>query len=417
MTTDGLTYRSAISLTLLAIFACDFQAERPTQESPEEQESGESVLEQEFALQRAYQSFVNGFMQVSCDQIAPNRNEVHDCQRLVRPAATPGLRLEFGPLIGILPDSAVLGLDETAYQGTPQPAALISNAGSLSGDDGYPPLGIEGPAETDPTSTYCLWMMLDGEDWHASIQPTTAPGGSDCGEQPDARTGDWDALTVVPQTYGEVADTLLYPKTARWQWTGQNGAIDGVHFIGIKCADAWCAVLPPGATPPDLDQPGDGVPPTRAIPGWYDAQFLGVMQPLPGQPSESILVPGPWGVIYPEPVPPTGHPDWRTGIRVASFELTPVPGGGFGRYATKVNARNNGRSSAVLSWQGDPAVPPEVRYHNAQGGDVADADGVVTAPFPHGPAMSARWRWKETDETAWMPCPYYGCCDVEEGRY
>lgn len=410
MTIGDLKSRIWIPLTLLAVLGCgDVAVQRPVQDEGSEQE---------LALEQAYQAFVNDFMQQSCDQIAPSQNEVHDCQRLVRPSRGPQPLLEFGPLIGILPDQDVLTLEARAYQGTPQPAALISNAGSLSGDDGYPLLGIAGPAEGDSTSTYCLWMQLDNQTWEAMIRPTPTPGGTDCGGPPDARAGTWDALTVVRQQYGDDGDISLYPNTARWQWTGAGDTPDrnGVHFIGVKCADGWCAVLPSGEQPPDMPQPGDAIP-TRAIAGWHDAQFLGVMRPVQGQPGDSILVPGPWGTIYPEPVPPTNHPDWKSGIRVASFDLKPMPGAGFGRYATKVNARMNGRSWAVLSWQGDPAVGPQVQYHNFQGGDVADADGVITAPFPHGPAMSARWRWKETDETGWMPCPYYGCCDVEEGRF
>lgn len=420
MTIDGPKYRSAILLTLLVVSGCG--GALPERAAPDATELGseqEPGREQELALERAHQLFENEFMEQSCDRIAPSQNEVHDCQRLVRLdtlSTGPQPMLEFGPLIGILPEQDVLALDATAYQGTPQAVALISNAGSLSGDDAYPPLGIAAPAEGDSTSTYCLWMMIEADDWRASMKPTATAGGSDCGEAPDVRTGNWDSLTVVRQTYGEVADTTLYPATARWQWTGEGGDRNGVHFIGIRCALGWCSVLPPGASPPAMPQP-DSLPPTRAIPGWHDAQFLGVMRrvPVAGQPPDSILVPGPWGVIYPEPVPPTDHPDWRWGVRVASFELTPVPGGGFGRYTSKVNARSNGRSWAVLSWDGDPNQGPAVQYRNAQG--VAEADTVITAPFRHGPAMSARWRWRETDETAWMPCPYYGCCDVEEGRF
>ena len=406
---------AALTMALVSLAACGDGREAGVGEE------GEQAPEQALSeAEQAYQAFVQGFMEIGCDSIAPVGNEVHDCQRLVRrpedfgEQGPPVDSLEFGPLIGILPDTTVMKLDESAYR-RPQVVARISNAGSLSAgtEQGYPPLGIGGPPEDAETATFCLWIHVEGEEWRAAIQPTTSPGSLECGEQPNpADPVPWQALAVDRQLYAPATEVDVYPATARWQWTGVDGNRNGVHFIGARCAYGWCAVLPAGETAPPMEQ---NQPPTRAIAGWYDAQFLGVMRPGPA--GDSVLKPGPWGTVYPEPVPPREHPDWQSGIRVARFDLKRAPGGvGFGNYVSKLNAGTSGLSSVVLSWQGDPAQNPSAEYRNSAGGPPASAE-VVTGQHPHGTAMSARWRWRETDETAWVPCPYYGCCDVEEGNF
>src|SRR5690606_29361545 len=79
------------------------------------------------------------------------------------------------------------------------------------------------------------------------------------------------------------------PVAARW---GGDGARDNLHYISIRCGDAWCDVGRPGFRVP-AGRPADFVPPgaaaagwgppipsrlarVSAIPGWFDEQLLAV---------------------------------------------------------------------------------------------------------------------------------------------
>lgn len=377
------------------------------------------VSAQEERLAQALDNFLVGFMQSPCDtDIAPIDNEVHDCQRLIREPRSRSDPLDFGILAGILPDVSVISLPASAYD-EPRMVARVSNAGALSGAEGYAPLGITEQVSADGAypAGQCLWLHFYHGVWRARWTDTESPGSPDC-ELPRTVLGaEWDSLEVRRQTYG---NALLdaYPNTARWEWTSESG--ESIHYIGVKCGAAWCSIGRRGFIPDRLPQPYEQADPTKAIPGWHDSQFLAFERR--SGPGNSTLVPGPWGTVYPEPVPDSDDPRWQTGVRAASFEIGPGPSGPLGAYVSKLNLRAPPTSNAPhtswveVSWSGNANQNPEARYRNSQGGATKQATAVITGPYRHGPAKSARWRWHDDDETAWVPCPRFGCCDVQEGQ-
>lgn len=361
-----------------------------------------------------YQEDLIVFMQSPCDtEVFNGRNEVHDCQRFIRFDGGDAL---YGSLIGIMPAFETIE-QPAAYYAMPRLSARITNAGGglelgdRYVDDGYRQLGI-GPHgglpayETDfrPTG-YCLWLHDAGveDGWRAAIVPIPNPEDSitNCGEPPD--TSAWEPLQVTRQTYGSVPDTL-YPNTARWQWTSP-GDLAGEHYIGIKCGDGWCAITGQGVAPQPIPSPDDEPNWRKAIPGWYDAQFLAVGD-------AGALLPGPWGEVHPTSTPST---PWSAGYAtVANFVLTGDTDV-IGRYESKLGLDQVGsgptwESLLQIETMG-PTLPPLARYQN-QAGLSHDSEGVTTAGDGHGAHHSARWRWHREDETTWVPCPDYGCCDI-----
>lgn len=330
-----------------------------------------------------------------CDTfIAPMDNEVHDCQRLVR--RTPRGGLEYGPLMGIFPNLAVVGQPETIYV-EPQLVARISNAGSVTGSHGYDIPGLESPGLAFPAG-YCVWLYnLRG--LRAAIVPVDPGPPGTCESIPSG----WP-LEVVPQAYGD-APIERYPDTARWQWSMSDSA----HYIGTKCGRAWCTIGRPGFRPTPLKQPSEEREARRAIPGWHDAQFLAVLAPT------GELRPGPWATVYPLYV--SDSVDWRVPQPTARVEVEPG-GSGVGPYREKFNLAGSASllaSTIEVQWDSVPAVPPLSRYVSDTGYFRWSNAPVRTGTQRHGPARSARFRWQEgVDETMWVPCPYYGCCDVEE---
>lgn len=378
---------------------------------PRTQESEISVQDQEFAT---YADFVEGYLRRPCDSIvAPYGNEMHDCQRLVRTVA--GQR-EFGPLAGIVPDSAAVAGPEDAYERAPIMVAWVTNAGALSGGDEYEPLDLAGPPEDADglPEARCLWLRSSGEVWQATLTLLIRPPAPEC-TSPEAGDADWNSLRVERQRYGDalIAD---YPNTARWEWTGGPPDFAGEHYIGVKCGAGWCAVGDSAFRARPIPQPRQEHDPKRAIPGWYDGQFLAVWERTPGSPNDSTLVPGPWGMIYPRPVPADSTDSaWETGVLVADIEVTPVAGGDIGAYARKFRAGaqpGHARSSIMMRYHPGQSPDLQATYMGANGS--ARAQRIRVGPLRHGPAGSARWQWHDEDETAWVPCPRYGCCDVQE---
>jgi hypothetical protein len=213
-----------------------------------------------------------------------------------------------------------------------------------------------------------------------------------------------------------------YPNTARWQWSRQ----DSIQYIGTKCAIGWCTIGPPGFAPEPIDQGEDDA--RRAIPGWHDAQFLAVNVETE---AGSSLVPGPWATIYPLPLEealyafPTS-PLWNEFQEVAIIVVEPMVNeetGGMdwvGPYDRKFNL-DLGEYPIMTSTirvrllPGTETVVAQYR-NNAE----TDAQAAQRAPvevrrglMKHGPARSARFRWQAFDDTIWIPCPDWGCCDVD----
>lgn len=361
---------------------------------------------------------------------APLGNEVHDCQRLV---VFPGRAAEFGPLVAIYPLPSTIGTVTSYTQ--PELVAYVVNYGAEAtyqgvrvayAADDYPDLGIV-PRGLDGPKVHCLWLRQNASgDFEAAMVPP--PSGSDeC--DPGADPQDWSSLQVRQQTYRNASMTA-YPNTARWQWS-RPGTLNrnGRHLIGIKCGAGWCDIGPRDVTTPPIPQPsGRAAPwsPTRAIPGYSDAQFLAIMKeenwfPVPppggGLPAGPFR-PGPWGEVRALPVPPSWT--WAQPYEVVALTVDPAPPYGVDHYDRKLGLTlsQGVRVSRVVLQGPSPGYPNGIAAYRQRGSNaMRKARGVWAAGVPHGPAMGARWQWSdEEDETIWTGC-WQGCCEVEEGMF
>jgi hypothetical protein len=222
------------------------------------------------------------------------------------------------------------------------------------------------------------------------------------------------------------------PAVARWDWDAQAS----VHFIGIRCGDAWCEIgrTPLGTSPDHLA--AAGMPPSAvpmlAVKGWYDEQRLAEFPE--GKPIPDLNV----GTVVPSPDLAkfaSGTPARGTWARVANVYMHP----GVGTYRETFNFTADSRRppTAVASqvelcvgnwWACRPGIRGRFFW---PGACAADASGQrwysrVTAPdgtkrffcvvyreHPKGfdvPAV-VRWRWRNDDESIWVRCPA-GCCEV-----
>ena len=329
-------------------------------------------------------------------------NEVHDCQRLVLISA--GHDSTFGPLVGLFPLDSAMNLPDVSDFDTPYGVAVatIYNWGDFHfNDQPYEPLAIE-------DGWQCLWLRRQADQWQAAMTYDTIPCQSI-----------WLEGSIVPTNYGDIdvyATTVQpaphLPPTARWLWD----ATDKVHYIGIKCGNAWCSVGPEGFTPTALPNSG---PAYRRVPGWYDAQHLAV-------PFGSTVKPGPWAAIYPAPQLWQGAQNGNlaallaAGITVAEIEFA-MPAAAAGPYHGKfhLEAEMNG-SGRDISLQGRrTGTAPNFTYDwrawssPPMGGSPQEADTIIFIEHrAHASIGAVRYRWYDTDEKAWISCEY-GCCTVQ----
>lgn len=356
-----------------------------------------------------YEGNLTGLLSNPCDEVpSDSNNEIHDCQRFVfAPDQAEPDTIRFGSLIGIFPNPAVMALGAEDFA-EPQLAAYITNAG---GNEHYPDLGYP-PLHVDPKPTgavepgqYCLWLRWDlagSSAWQAAIIPNTgydfAQEELGCGNRP--LEGAWNSLSVVRRI--RMAPSFGYPPTARWAWTEPN-VRHAQEYIEIRCGEGSCGITPTGVTLPASLPPGQE---RHSIPGWYDAQFLAVYDPDSLAVGDSVLVPGPWGVVYPEmrPQPPSASSSgWELAARV---ELTGDPG----PYDDKFLL--NSSHSATIYFNMDDSGVPMARWDN---GTEQRENAVITGAGGHGPHGATRWRWHPDDEGVWIPCYYWGCCEPEMG--
>lgn len=351
------------------------------------------------------------------DAVAPVWNELHDCQRLVVFDAARGGRPAFGPLVGIYPD--VRTIDSVTNYSTPRLVALVINYGATAqyggnavtyASDRYPPLQIVPPTPSAPT-THCLWLRDTGSAWEAAMLPPSGnQSACDRGQAPNP--SQWDDLRVRRERY-EAAFNDAYPNTARWRWT-RAGRLDGgeTHFIGIKCADAWCQIGAESFSPDAMQRPTPRWSPSGAIPGYSDAQFLAV-EKRNWQPNAGMggpFEPGPWAEIRPLKVPHGWK--WERPFEVAAIEVERA-NRGVDRYDVKFGLERIGqlRMSRVFL-ERPPAGQPRGGYVRGFSDTMAPAAGVIPSPTLHGVGGSARWRWHDdVDETVWVSC-WAGCCEL-----
>ena len=226
--------------------------------------------------------------------------EAYDCQRLVLSTGATG---ELGPLVGLFPIDATLRLARAAFT-TPRTALTIYSWGAAEGTyaDAYPDLAI-----TD--GGHCVWVR-NAEDtdsgWQAAILAGVCSGVA--GPPPDSAF----QYPVFERTYPNT-NAADYPRTARWEWDLDAGR----QFIGVKCGDAWCAVMPRGSGQPRT-RPLDGgmLEPREKVPGWSDAQHLAVYDSAAGR-----ARPGPWASVVAYPGIAADAPPWAEGLLSARITL------------------------------------------------------------------------------------------------
>jgi hypothetical protein len=222
-----------------------------------------------------------------------------------------------------------------------------------------------------------------------------------------------------------------YPPVAKWDWDPLNAR----HYIGIRCEDAWCEVLPQLAVGARFASSKEVVTTRPLVKGWYDQQILTVA--APGTPQVSTIV----GTFIPDPrlgedndLPETSR-FANAWTNVATVGIEGKPGG----YTSKLNFVENvsgkpQNTVALCFATGAPGSPnacfpnvasvPQCATDGRWYARVTSGSGTSTMvkhfcvtrrahEMPGMPRMPGvvRWRWMLDDETMWVRC-VRGCCEV-----
>ena len=161
-------------------------------------------------------------------------NEAHDCQRLVI-AADAGP--EFGPLVGTF--SHRRDARSRADFATARPAVTVYSWGAAGGSYAadYAPLELGAGA-------HCLWLQNPAGGGRRVGAPRSVPGA--CGAAATVQSEPDFALAVFERTYPGAAGGA-YPRTARWEWETWTPSASS---SACDAGEAWCAVMPAGASAP-----------------------------------------------------------------------------------------------------------------------------------------------------------------------
>jgi hypothetical protein len=327
--------------------------------------------------------------------------EYHDCQRLM----TRSSPHHFGPLVGIFAREALGAITAEQFQ---QPAGVpvgqIYNFSSMP----YGPLGIR-------PRYNCLYLRMEADGtWKARME--WRDGDARCPAlSPDAWQG---GGPLVVRSESPVPESAHYPPVARWDRDPDNN----LHYIGIKCLDAWCEIGVAGFASSKKHSRPDYL---GQVKGWYDEQNLAEIP----RNERKAMVPGVRGSIVPEPrldTLLTRHftcafpcPDTAGWVHMATTWLE----GPSSTYETRLNFKpgTNGNTihlrrhlktsgeerweSRIISADGDTTYHRTLRVDHSPSGP---------GPHPLVPA-TARWHWRENDETTWTRCDV-GCCETTDQR-
>ena len=325
-------------------------------------------------------------------------NEVHDCQRLVEEV---GGERRFGALVGLFPIETTFDASRERYASGIR-AVSIYNWGDWDLQDvPYTPLGI-GPGWS------CLFLMSTAgaaDPWRGAVVPLS---GRSCAETPTPTA--WPLRGVE---HRHVTATE-YPHTARWGWDPESRQ----HYIGVPCLDRWCSIGTEAFRPMEPEVLSGPV--EQSIPGWYDAQHLGVPQVRPGATGDTILRPGPWGVIVPTTF--LMHPvDDKLPKGMAATIHVDATGDpeGLAHYERKFFLRVVGTRGSSHIEVRDPFIGGlSARYRHPPGlGDSKKAESLVVAKqVQHAAPGAVRWRWEDDDETAWISC-WPDCCNPRRALF
>ncbi len=241
-------------------------------------------------------------------------------------------------------------------------------------------------------------------------------------------------LDVRPRDMGPQYHVGDYPEVARWDWDRSGNH----QYIGIGCRDEWCEIGRDFQASQNYDN--GSLPPhnrrAMQIKGWYDEEYLAVNKPGP---AGSGLVPSRMvGTIVPAPGLDTLTTDaYFTGVWQPVAEVwINARVGPYAPYAKKFNfvrTKAPGKTvyNAIAMCTGSRTscnIPAgEALSCDVSGGawfarvQAAGTSKVTYLCVTHRTHTDAellkriagvvRWRWKTTDQGAWIACPN-GCCEV-----
>jgi hypothetical protein len=252
------------------------------------------------------------------------------------------------------------------------------------------------------------------------------------------QTANWKAYVVparisgnpCPTTHAHVPDIPVkaaqypgfttpahYPAVARFH-EGKRRDLQNVPLFGLKCARAWCFVMPGAAeadTLPRLFANSHLTSVNWQVPGWQDFQHLARPNPA-GPPGElvwdrkfapSIIADRSLGQYTLSTFRIAGQRNrW---VHVATIHVDEEPPSGT-KYQTRWRLKP-GDSEMYIRW--------ETEGWNGiliVGNSGAALDTVALSVFrkdhsPHDVPGTAKWRWVEKDEEVWVRCSQ-GCCKV-----
>jgi hypothetical protein len=318
--------------------------------------------------------------------------EFHDCQRLiVHVAAVKGraASLEYGPLVGVWASASLNDWEESDFDKQAIPTVELVNYNNVE----YPDLGI-GPGYN------CLYLRSHGSAWVAGMKKQDRSNACPSITEPEFSA--LAPLTVIRTSpRPEHKDSI--PPVARWDWD----PVHERHYIGVKCARAWCEV---GKAPVGNSSTYPPNSATQHIKGWYDEQRLALLP-------SGRLTPGNQARIIPEPgldtltadnfhcnAPCDRSKGW-VAVASALYNNAADPD-----YAQKMNLRPGIRAQIALRsrdslgtvlWQARIISQKDTVYKK------------VLRVDHHGFKIpgTARWFWRENDEVMWIKC-LAGCCSV-----
>ena len=227
------------------------------------------------------------------EEVGPIRDipEFHDCQRFIVQNTSGGF--QYDSLYAIFAVSDLARIEERLPSTVPcaecflrlgrpgrtppamefQPlreraTTLGVVAARIYAEGDYRPLGIRRMHD-------CLYLFRADTLWGALMVPVK-DASSDCRKPIDPAIP-WGTELEVRRFVTEGARAEDYPAVARWDWDGAGRE----QYIGVKCGTAWCEIGRPGFVSSPLPRVHPLVARdlgrTARIKGWYDEQFLAVV--------------------------------------------------------------------------------------------------------------------------------------------
>jgi hypothetical protein len=334
--------------------------------------------------------------------------EFHDCQKLIDETGS-----QYTSLIGVY-------ATQWARPEHSQPAILL--AVLVNYDTAYRPLSI-------PRGVSCLYAQNfeGGAAWIKAVPND----GVACGHR--TLTANELGTTNLTVRWSRENDSRAadYPRVARWDWAANKDRHE--QYIGVECGAAWCEIGRTGFVPSTLPTTviptatSAGVPLSSSnsrvfrIKAWYDVQRLAVWNS-----AHTDLVPGDAvGYLFPAPdldARQNGDPRRPFDSLGDSVVAIGTVGSPSSIYKTKYLLQPDVRTTIAFKTAG--VTPIERPNHDGWlwasagklkgSGGASKATNIVRRAHPQGgPHVrgTVRWRWNNSDESAWVAC-VMGCCEL-----